>query len=111
MTYELVASDAFESPEFHRLPGKFLSRAIPIAAALALSVMVGSLIFHPPRLAAPELAGAAPPPPKAVAPAPKAVAGPYGALLDPGFFAGSAQFSTAQRPSGGSRRKGRIDFA
>ena len=105
MTYELVASDAFESPEFHRLPGKFLSRAIPVAAALALSVMVGAVIFHPPRIAAPQLAGAPVAPPKAVAPAPKAVAGPYGALFDPGFFAGSAQFSTAQHPSGGARRQ------
>ena len=54
MTYELVASDAFESPEFHRLPGKFLSRAIPVAAALALSVMVGAVIFQPVLMGRPE---------------------------------------------------------
>jgi hypothetical protein len=102
MTNELVASDTFVSLDFRRLSRQFLSCTAPGAAALALSALAAAWILHrlpavpPSAVRAPATASSAAAPRKAVA------ANPYGALFDPRFFAGPAQFVPTPRPSAGS---------
>ena len=102
MIYDSVASDEFVSPDFRRLSRQLLAGVVPGAIALALSAFACAWILQRLPPTAPEFARAPAAAPKPAAPAPTVAANPYGALFDPGFFAGSSRFSAAQNPSSGS---------
>ena len=105
MSYEFVASNAFEAPEFRGSFRQFLSAVVRGAVALALMGFAGVWIIQrlPNDVPVAVRTSAARSAPALTASKPAAVI-PYSGLFDPRFF-GSARFSTAPRPSAAENRQ------
>jgi hypothetical protein len=102
MMSEIVASDAFISPDFRRLSRRLLSGVFSAAVAVGLSAFACAWILQRlPDTAPRSLSALAPKVPQAPAATPRPAAAiiPHGALFDPGFSTSAARFSDARRPS------------